>query len=184
MKDKEVNLNDKAYEKWADQLNALANGFPRTESGIEIRILKKISTPEEAWLLSQLGRNLESVEEISTRLGLPVTEVKQRLETAARHGAVIVDNSSGVDCYRLKPWIPGLWESSTHIQDQEFAHLSDQYMMLSGILDKVVKVSNEDAIAMRDRLVKEEGLFCGISSGANAYMAVKKSLRNWVLEIT
>ena len=46
-------------------------------------------------------------------------------------------------------------------------------MMLSGILDKVVKVSNEDAIAMSDRLVKEEGLFCGISSGANAYMAVK-----------
>jgi cysteine synthase A len=46
-------------------------------------------------------------------------------------------------------------------------------MMLSGILDEVVKVSNEDAIAMSDRLVMEEGLFCGISSGANAYMAVK-----------
>jgi cysteine synthase A len=46
-------------------------------------------------------------------------------------------------------------------------------MMNSGILDKVVKVSNDDAIAMSDRLVKEEGLFCGISSGANAYMAAK-----------
>ena len=132
MEDKEVNLNDKAYEKWADQLNALANGFPRTESGIEIRILKKISPPEEARLLSQLGRNLESVEEISTRLGLPVTEVKQRLEIAVRHGAVIIDNSNGVDCYRQRPFIPGIWESSTHIQDQEFAHLYEQYMMLCG----------------------------------------------------
>ena len=46
-------------------------------------------------------------------------------------------------------------------------------MMNSGILDKVVKVSNDDAIAMSDRLVKEEGLFCGISSGANVYMAAK-----------
>lgn len=46
-------------------------------------------------------------------------------------------------------------------------------MMLSGILDKIVKVSNNDAIAMSDRLVKEEGLFCGISSGANAYIAAK-----------
>ena len=45
--------------------------------------------------------------------------------------------------------------------------------MLSGILDKIVKVSNNDAIAMSDRLVKEEGLFCGISSGANAYIAAK-----------
>lgn len=46
-------------------------------------------------------------------------------------------------------------------------------MMLSGILDKILKVSNEKAIAMSDRLVKEEGLFCGISSGANVYMAAK-----------
>ena len=46
-------------------------------------------------------------------------------------------------------------------------------MMNSGIVDKVVKVSNNDAIAMSDRLVKEEGLFCGISSGANAYWACK-----------
>jgi cysteine synthase A len=46
-------------------------------------------------------------------------------------------------------------------------------MMNSGIVDRVVKVSNEDAIAMSDRLVREEGLFCGISSGANAYMACK-----------
>ena len=46
-------------------------------------------------------------------------------------------------------------------------------MMNSGIVDRVVKVSNSEAIAMSDRLVKEEGLFCGISSGANAYMACK-----------
>lgn len=132
MRDKEVSVTDEAYEKWANQLNALANGFPRTESGIEIRILKKISPPEEAWLLSQLGRNLESAEEIGTRLGLPVTEVKQRLETAVGHGAVIIDDSSGVDCYRQKPFIPGIWESSTHIQDQEFARLYEHYMMLCG----------------------------------------------------
>ena len=46
-------------------------------------------------------------------------------------------------------------------------------MMNSGIVDRVVKVSNDDAIAMSDRLVREEGLFCGISSGANAFMACK-----------
>ena len=46
-------------------------------------------------------------------------------------------------------------------------------MMESGIVDEVVKVSNRDAIEMSDRLVKEEGLFCGISSGANVYQALK-----------
>lgn len=46
-------------------------------------------------------------------------------------------------------------------------------MMESGIVDKVIKISNSEAVDMSDRLVKEEGLFCGISSGANVYMALK-----------
>jgi cysteine synthase A len=46
-------------------------------------------------------------------------------------------------------------------------------MLTTGIVDKVVKVSNEDAIRMADRLVIEEGLFCGISSGANVFLSNK-----------
>jgi len=46
-------------------------------------------------------------------------------------------------------------------------------MLLSGIINRVEKVSNEDAVAMSDRLVREVGLFCGISSGANVFLAIK-----------
>ena len=46
-------------------------------------------------------------------------------------------------------------------------------MMASGIIDEVVKVTNEDAIETSDRLVREEGLFCGISAGANVYYSLK-----------
>jgi cysteine synthase A len=45
-------------------------------------------------------------------------------------------------------------------------------MMDSGLIDEVVQVSNEDASAMSDRLVKEEGLFCGVSAGANVHLAL------------
>jgi cysteine synthase A len=41
------------------------------------------------------------------------------------------------------------------------------------ILDHEVIVKNEDAKIMADRLCREEGLFCGISSGANVYAAVQ-----------
>jgi len=44
-------------------------------------------------------------------------------------------------------------------------------MMNSGIVDQIVKVSNDEAIMMAERLVREEGLFCGISSGANVFLA-------------
>ena len=41
------------------------------------------------------------------------------------------------------------------------------------ILDGVITVSSDEAIEMTKRLIKEEGIFCGISSGANVVMAIK-----------
>ena len=41
------------------------------------------------------------------------------------------------------------------------------------ILDQEIVVSNQDAKHMADRLCSEEGLFCGMSSGANVYAAVE-----------
>lgn len=43
----------------------------------------------------------------------------------------------------------------------------------SGILDEVIQVTNEDAIAMSERLILEEGLFAGVSAGANVHAALK-----------
>ena len=40
-------------------------------------------------------------------------------------------------------------------------------------LDGVVKVSNDDAVEMAQRLAAEEGLLCGISAGANVKAAIE-----------
>ena len=41
------------------------------------------------------------------------------------------------------------------------------------LINEVVTVSSEDAIQMAKRLAREEGLFCGISSGCNVVAALK-----------
>jgi cysteine synthase len=41
------------------------------------------------------------------------------------------------------------------------------------MMDEELVVKNEDAKNMADRLCREEGLFCGMSSGANVYAAVQ-----------
>jgi electron transport complex protein RnfB len=36
---------DDAYEQLAAAMDRLANGFPRTESGVELKILRKMFSP-------------------------------------------------------------------------------------------------------------------------------------------
>jgi cysteine synthase A len=45
------------------------------------------------------------------------------------------------------------------------------------VVDEVVTVSNEDALAMARRLAKEEGILAGISSGANVWAAIQVAKR-------
>jgi cysteine synthase len=40
-------------------------------------------------------------------------------------------------------------------------------------MDQQIIVRNEDAKNMADRLCSEEGLFCGMSSGANVFAALQ-----------
>lgn len=45
------------------------------------------------------------------------------------------------------------------------------------IIDEVVQVTNDEAFAMAKRLIKEEGILCGISSGGNVAAALKIAAR-------
>lgn len=45
------------------------------------------------------------------------------------------------------------------------------------IIDEIVRVTNEQAIQMSQRLMKEEGIFAGISSGAAVFAAVQMAQR-------
>jgi len=47
----------------------------------------------------------------------------------------------------------------------------------TGIIDEVIKVANDDAFVMARRLAKEEGILCGISSGANVWAAIQYAQR-------
>jgi hypothetical protein len=49
------------YERLAKKLDSLPNGYPATESGVELKLLKKIFTPEEAEMTMNMRPMPETV---------------------------------------------------------------------------------------------------------------------------
>lgn len=49
------NNSDDLYKRLAKHLDNLPGGFPETDSGVELRILKRLFTPEDAELALSLS---------------------------------------------------------------------------------------------------------------------------------
>jgi electron transport complex protein RnfB len=74
------------YQKLAEHLDNLPGGFPPTESGVEMRILRRLFTPEEAALALHLTLIGEEPRVIARRAQLPTGEADHRLREMARKG--------------------------------------------------------------------------------------------------
>jgi ferredoxin len=120
------------YAQLAEALDRLPNGFPRTTSGVEIQILRKIFSPEEAALASQLSGSPETVDAIASRIGRPVAKTRKQLMGLARRGIAWYDQQDGKRLFRLAPFIVGIYEAQIGIMDHELAHLVEAYMHQGG----------------------------------------------------
>ena len=122
--------NDVVYERLAEALDKLANGFARTQSNVEIRLLKKIFSHEEASIACQLNGSMESSEVIAERVGLPAKQAEAKLTEMAGKGLLWDSEDGGKHLFRLAPFIVGIYEASE--VDHELAHLVEEYLSGGG----------------------------------------------------
>jgi len=120
-------MSTEAYRRLAEHLNALPNGFPPTESGVELKLLGKIFTPEEADLTARLRLTLESPAEIAARLGEEPHELAARLKALARRGLIEVSRAESGLIYGALPFVFGIYESQIPSIDTELAQLFEDY---------------------------------------------------------
>ena len=123
---------DDVYERLARALDDLPNGFPRTSLNIEIKILKKIFSLQEAFLASHLDRKMEPTDSIANRVGLPIEEAETKLEEMANRGLLWSSKKDGKPHFRLAPFVVGIYESQLETMDHELAHLVEDYLTNGG----------------------------------------------------
>jgi NAD-dependent dihydropyrimidine dehydrogenase PreA subunit len=116
------------YDELAQHLDNLPAGYPRTESGVEIRILRRLFTPEDAELALHLTLLPEPARVIARRAKIPVEEAARRLEEMERKGLIYVFHQEGKEPeYMATHWAIGIYEFQVNRLDPEFVHDIEEF---------------------------------------------------------
>lgn len=121
-------MTEEIYRKLAQRLDAIPNGFPATKSGIELRLLAKIFTPEEAALASVMRLSREPAADIAARAGVDADTAYRTLKEMARKGQIRIKKGKGQLLFGLMPFAVGFYEEQLPRMDAELATLFEQYL--------------------------------------------------------
>jgi len=120
-------MSDEAYIKLREFLDSFPIGFPKTESGIEIKILKRLFTEEEAIITMLLSPVPETAVQVARRAKLDVKEVEEKLERMSKKGLIFRVHRKNKTYYNAAPFMIGLYEYSVKKIDNELAQLFKEY---------------------------------------------------------
>jgi electron transport complex protein RnfB len=115
------------YRTLARQLDAIPNGFPATESGVELKLLAKIFTPEEALLASEMRLTLEPADVIAARAGMDPKWTHSTLKSMVRKGQIRAGRADKKLAFGLMPFAVGIYEEQLPRMDAELAMLFEEY---------------------------------------------------------
>jgi electron transport complex protein RnfB len=115
------------YYRLRDQLDQYSVGFPTTRSGVEMKILEKLFTEEEAEMYLNLSMMLETPQAVAERTNQDQDHVAALLEGMAEKGLIFRLKKGESAQYGAVPFVIGFYEFQLKTMDQEFAQLVDQY---------------------------------------------------------
>jgi electron transport complex protein RnfB len=116
-----------AYEKLRQRLDDMGTGFPATQNGIEIKILKRIFTEADAEMFMMLTPMLETPESVAGRLNLPVDDTAKHIENMAKRGLLFRQKKNDVVRYAAVPFVVGIFEFQLNSVDEALAKDIETY---------------------------------------------------------
>lgn len=118
----------KVYGSLAAHLDRLPTGFPRTSTGVELRILKRLFNPEEAALAQLLAMRPASAEDIAARSGQNAEELASKLEAMSQKGLIFRVRKGAQTSYMAAQFIIGIWEYHVNDLDPDLIRDVNEYI--------------------------------------------------------
>jgi len=126
-------MSHDVYERLAGALDRLANGFPRTESNVELRILRLVFATDEAEVAAALTGRPATAADVARRAGLDPPHVAATLERLAQRGVIWPGRAGDDPGFRLAPFVVGFYEAHMlEAHDVEYARLVEEYFCGGG----------------------------------------------------
>jgi len=125
-------MPDDIYDQLATALDRLPNAFPRTESGVELRILRKIFSEEEVGIAARLDGEMTPLKALAERLDRSAKKLRSELIKMTRRGLVWMSKKGRTPHFRLAPFIVGVYEAQWKEIDHDLAHMIEDYLLEGG----------------------------------------------------
>lgn len=117
------------YKKLAEHLDNLPGSFPATGDGVELRILERLFTPDQAALALHLSLVPEPAHILARRAGLPADEATQQLDTMAAKGLIFCLHREGkAPLYMASQYVIGIWEFQVNHLELELVKDMETYI--------------------------------------------------------
>jgi electron transport complex protein RnfB len=116
------------YEKLQERLDKFPQGFPKTESGVELEILKRLFAPDEAEIMLHLKPLPEKLSSIAQRTGRDETELGKKLHDMSKRGLIMRWQAPDKAMYYFMiPWVIGIFEFQLNNLTRENVDLFEKY---------------------------------------------------------
>jgi len=114
-------MNKELYVKLRKHLDKQPGGFPETQSGAEIDILKRFYTPEQAKIALKMTSIPEPAVKIAKKLKIDEKKAGESLEQMAKEGLLFRVHTSEAPLYMPPNFVMGLYEWHVNAVDKEIA---------------------------------------------------------------
>ena len=116
------------YRKLAKHLDNLPGGYPATESGVELRILKRLFDPREAEIAMHLTLFPETASAIAARMNHDEQAMADILESMAKKGLINRLTKGGQRLFMALQFVVGIWEFQVNNLNEELIRDFDEFI--------------------------------------------------------